>query len=314
MSKIFVNELKDHLNKEIISNFLVTEKILREGAKDFYIRLKFADSSGSIAGNVWNNAKAVAEKFEAGDVVQVKGFIITYKAQLQVTVNKIKKVPQEEYDLNDFLETTSKDMNKMSEKLFGYIDSIKNQYLKELLLNIFEDKEFFTKFGQAPAAKSWHHNYIGGLLEHTISVAGLCDYASHNYKVDRDLLVAGGILHDIGKVMEYQVVPNIEFTPIGRLVGHIPLGDNFVADKTKDINNFPDDLLMKLRHLILSHHGEYEMASARLPQTLEATILHQADNFDAQTIGVQQLKDAVTDDDAKWTEFDRLNSRFYYIK
>ena len=151
-------------------------------------------------------------------------------------------------------------------------------------------------------------------MEHTISVAGLCDYASHNYKVDRDLLVAGGILHDIGKVMEYQVVPNIEFTPIGRLVGHIPLGDNFVADKTKDINNFPDDLLMKLRHLILSHHGEYEMASARLPQTLEATILHQADNFDAQTIGVQQLKDAVTDDDAKWTEFDRLNSRFYYIK
>ena len=314
MSKIFVNELKDHLNKEIISNFLVTEKILREGAKDFYIRLKLADSSGSIAGNVWNNAKAVAEKFEAGDVVQVKGFIITYKAQLQVTVNKIKKVAQEEYDLNDFLETTSKDMNKLSDKLFGYIDSIKNQYLKELLLSIFEDKEFFTKFGQAPAAKGWHHNYIGGLLEHTVSVTGLCDYASHNYKVDRDLLVTGGILHDIGKVFEYQVLPNIEFTPVGRLVGHIPLGDNFVADKAKDINNFPTDLLMKLRHLILSHHGEYEMASARLPQTLEATILHQADNFDAQVIGVQQLKNAVTDDEALWTEFDRLDSRYYYIK
>jgi len=314
MSKIFINELKDHLNKEIISNFLVTEKILREGAKDFYIRLKLADSSGSISGNVWNNAKTVAEKFEEGDVVQVKGFIITYKAQLQVTVNKIKKVPQEEYDLNDYLETTTKDITKLSDKLFNYIEGIKNQYLKELLLSIFEDKEFFTKFGQAPAAKSWHHNYIGGLLEHTMSVAGLCDYASHNYNADKDLLISGAILHDIGKVFEYQVLPNIDFTPVGRLVGHIPLGDNFISDKAKEINNFPEELLMKLRHLILSHHGEYEMASARLPQTLEATILHQADNFDAQTIGVQQLKNAVTDKNAKWTEFDRLNSRYYYIK
>ncbi|MBT3755127.1 MAG: HD domain-containing protein [Candidatus Cloacimonetes bacterium] len=314
MSKIFIKELKDHLNKEIISNFLVTEKVLREGAKDFYIRLKLADNTGSISGNVWNNAKAVAEKFDEGDVIQVKGFIITYKAQLQVNINKIKKIPQEEYDLNNFLETTTKDINKLSDKLFNYIDSIKNQYLKELLMNIFEDKEFFTRFAQSPAAKGWHHNYIGGLLEHTMSVTGLCDYASHNYNVDRDLLITGGILHDIGKVFEYQVVPNIDFTPVGRLVGHIPLGDNFIADKTKEINNFPIDLLMKLRHLILSHHGEYEKASARLPQTLEATILHQADNFDAQAIGVQQLKEAVTDDKALWTEFDRLNSRFYFIK
>jgi 3'-5' exoribonuclease len=221
MSKIFIKELKDHLNKEIISNFLVTEKILREGAKDFYIRLKLADSSGSIAGNVWNNAKTIAEKFDEGDVIQVNGFVITYKAQLQLTVNKLKKISQEEYDLQDFLETTTKDIKKLSDKLFSYIDSIKNQYLKELLLNIFEDKEFFTKFGQAPAAKGWHHNYIGGLLEHSMSVTGLCDYTSHNYKVDRDLLITGAILHDIGKVFEYQVVPNIDFTPVGRLVGHM---------------------------------------------------------------------------------------------
>ncbi|MCF7858758.1 MAG: HD domain-containing protein [Candidatus Cloacimonetes bacterium] len=313
-SKIFVKELKDHLNKEIISSFLVTEKILREGAKDFFIRLKLADNTGSVVGNVWNNAQAIAEKFEEGDVVQVKGFIITYKAQLQITVNKITKIPPEEYDLQEYLETSSKDMNKLSDKLFQYIDKVKNKYLNQLLTTIFEDKEFYTKFTQAPAAKSWHHNYIGGLLEHTITVTGLCDYASHTYNADKDLLLTGAILHDIGKVFEYRVIPNIEFTPEGRLVGHIPLGDNFVADKVKGINNFPQDLLMKLRHLILAHHGEYEKASARLPQTLEATILHQADNFDAQSIGVQQLKDAVTDDNAVWTEFDRLNSRYYYIK
>jgi len=140
MSKIFVNELKDHLNKEIITNFLVTEKILREGTKDYYIRLKLADNTGSIAGNVWNNAQVIAKKFNEGDVVQVKGYIITYKAQLQVNVNKIKKVPQEEYDLNDYLETTTKDISKLSERLFNYIESIKNPYLNKLLLNIFEDK------------------------------------------------------------------------------------------------------------------------------------------------------------------------------
>ena len=312
--KIFVKELKDHLNKEFISNFLVSQKELREGAKDFYIRLKLNDSTGSIPGNVWNNAKVIAEKFEVGDVIQVKGVVISYKAQLQITVNKISKVPEEEYDLSDYLETTDKDVNKLSEKLFNYMEGIGNNYLKQLLSKIFDDKEFFTKFAQAPAAKTWHHNYIGGLLEHTVAVASICEFSTHLYKVDKDLLIAGALLHDIGKVLEYNIKPTIEFTAEGRLVGHIPLGDHIVSTKAAEVDNFPPDLLFKLRHLILSHHGEYEKASARLPQTLEAIVLHHADNFDAQTVGVAQLVESVQNDDAKWTEYDKLNNRYYYIK
>ncbi len=313
-NKIFVKELKEHLNKEFISNFLVSQKELREGAKDFYIRLKLNDCTGSVPGNVWNNAKVISEKFEVGDVIQVKGVIISYKAQLQVTVNKITKIPEEEYNLSDYLETTSKDVNKLSEKLYNYVDSIGNSYLKQLLSKIFDDKEFFTIFAQAPAAKTWHHNYIGGLLEHTIAVASICEFSTHLYNVDKDLLITGALLHDIGKVLEYDIKPTIEFTAEGRLVGHIPLGDHILCAKAAEIDNFPPDLLFKLRHLVLSHHGEYEKASARLPQTLEAIVLHHADNFDAQTVGVAQLVESVQNDDAKWTEYDKLNNRYYYIK
>lgn len=314
MLKITVDELKDHLNKEIISDFLVVQKELREGTKDFYIRLRLADKTGSIPGNVWNNAKAVAEKFEEGDVVSVKGVVISYKTQIQITVNKIQKLAEEEYDLAEFMEATSKDVNKLSEKLFTFIDRINEPNLKKLLLEIFEDKEFYTRFAKAPAAKTWHHNYLGGLLEHTISIATICDFVSHLYPVDKDLLITGALLHDIGKVAEYDIKNKIEFSVEGRLIGHIPLGDQLVSNQAGKLNNFPPELLMKLRHLILSHHGEYEKASARLPQTLEAIVLHHADNLDAQTVGVVQIKEQMQNDDAEWSEFDRLNERYYYIK
>jgi len=287
---------------------------LREGAKDFYIRMELADKTGSVPGNVWNNAKAIAEKFDEGDVLRIKGMVIRYKSQIQITVNKIQKLYEEEYNLTDFMETTSKDMNKLADKLFNFIDQLKQADLKKLLLNIFEDKEFYTKFVQAPAAKTWHHNYIGGLLEHTVSVATICDFISHLYQVDRDMLIAGAILHDIGKVFEYRVFKTIDFSVAGRLIGHIPLGDQFICERAAQINNFPADVLMKLRHLILAHHGEYEKASARLPQTLEAVVLHHADNLDAQTVGVLQHINRITEDNAEWSEFDRLNERYYYIK
>ncbi len=314
MQKITVSELKEHMNKEIISDFLITQKSLREGTKDFYIRLELSDKTGSVPGNIWNNAKALDEKFEEGDVLRIKGVVISYKSQIQITVNKIQKLYEEEYNLADFIETTSKDINKLSDKFFNFIERIKQPELKQLLLNIFEDKEFYTKFAQAPAAKTWHHNYIGGLLEHTVSIATICDFISGMYEVDKDLLIAGALLHDIGKVFEYDFSRNIDFSVEGRLVGHIPLGDQFVCEKISAINNFPVKLRMKLRHLILSHHGEYEKASARLPQTLEATVLHHVDNLDAQTVGVLQITGKVLEEGAEWSEFDRLNSRYYYLK
>ena len=311
---IKINQLSNSLNQEIVSDFLVSQKELREGTKSNYLRLTLADKTGSMVGNVWSNADTFSEKFKEGDVVRIKAIVISYKGKYQLNINVIKPLFPEEYNLADFIASTDKDINKLSDKLFLFIDSIKNNYLKEMLLNIFEDKEFYSKFAQAPAAKSWHHNYVGGLLEHTISVATICDFSSHHYPVDRDLLLIGAILHDIGKVREYSLKSSIDFTAEGRLVGHIPLGDQLVCEQAAKINNFPQGLLMKLRHLILAHHGEYEFASARLPQTIEAVLLHQADNLDAQTVGVKQLIEAQQNPEAEWTDFDRLNNRFYFMK
>lgn len=313
-NKIFVNQLAAYLNQEIMSEFLVSQKELRQGAKDFYIRLKLTDKTGSCTANVWNNAKQISEKFQEGDVIQIKGMVISYKSQIQVTVNKIRTLKEAEFDLGDYLAVTSKDVNELSDKLFSLIDSVKNEYLNKLLLNIFEDKEFYNLYLNSPAAKTWHHNYVGGLLEHTIAVANICDFSSRIYPVDRDLLITGALLHDIGKVFEYNVRSTIEFSVLGRLIGHINLGDQYICDHVSEINNFPEELLMKLRHLILSHHGEYEKASARLPQTLEATALHHADNLDAQVTGVKQLVENVQNPDADWSEYDKLNNRYYYIK
>ncbi len=312
--KIFISDLHSYLNKEIISNFIVTQKELREGTKDVFVRMKLADKTGSVSANIWNNARQIGQKFNEGDIIKIKGVVISYKSQIQITVNKVRVLSEEEYDLMEYIETTSKDITKLSDKLFEYIENIQDVYLKELLLSIFEDKEFFTLFANSPAAKTWHHNYLGGLLEHTISVTTICDFVSHLYPVNKDLLITGAILHDIGKVYEYHVKPTIDFSVEGRLVGHIPLGDKIICEKAAQINNFPKELLMKLRHLILAHHGEYEKASARLPQTLEAIVLHYSDNLDAQTVGVQQLIQAVKNPDADWTEYDRLNNRYFYIK
>jgi len=308
--KIFREDLASYLDKEIETFFLVTEKELREGKSGSYLRIRISDRTGNIMGNVWNNAVSISEKFEAGDIIKLKGMVIKFKEQLQITVQKIRKVQDFEIDLSDYISATEKDVNKLSERLFGIVDSITNPYLSALLKLIFDDKVFYEKFAKAPAAKGWHHNYLGGLLEHTVAVANICDFASHNYNVDRELLLCGALLHDTGKVQEYRPAPAIDFTDIGRLLGHIVIADQIICEKSRQIDHFPAELLMKLRHMILSHHGEYDKGSVRLPQMLEAVLLHHADNLDAQVTGVSQVIKG--QHQGKWSEFDRLNSRYYY--
>lgn len=313
MERIEIRELHQFTGKELTSFFLVAEKELREGKQDFFLRLKLQDKSGSCNGNVWNNAQKEAENFEEGDIVKVKAIVINYKGQLQLNIQKVRLADKSEYSLEDYLARSASDPIQMAEQFFAYLDAISDIHIKQLLKSIFDDREFFAKFSFAPAAKSWHHNYIHGLLEHTLSVCRICDYMGKHYNVNADLLMAGAMLHDVAKVFEYEQKPAIEFTVLGRLVGHLSLGDQLVCSKAAQINNFPSETLMLVRHLILAHHGEYEKASVRLPQTLEAVVLHHADNLDAQTIGVQQMVEAAPDA-AEWSEFDKLNNRYYYLR
>lgn len=312
-NRIEIRNLSEYMNREIVSFFLVQEKELRQGVRDFFIRIRLGDKSGSVNAYVWTNAQETDDLFTEGDIIKVKGIVKDYKGQIQISIANLRVAEPGEYDLPDFIPTTTKDINKLADSLFEYIRGMSNDFIRKLLLSIFEDQEFFTNFSRSPAAKNWHHNYAGGLLEHTIAVTVICDFAAHQYPVDRDILIAGALLHDIGKVYEYEMKAAIDFTNIGRLIGHITIADELITKKTAAIDAFPAELLMKIRHLILSHHGEYEKGAVRLPQTLEAVVLHYADNLDAQTTGVMQLIDGITDGKSEWTEYDRLNNRYIYV-
>lgn len=312
MEQVSVSGMKELLGKELVGFYLVVEKELRDGKNDQYLRLRLQDRTGSITAYVWKDAAKTDEGFNAGDVVKVKALVNSYKDQIQLNVNQIRYADHSEYKLEELVIASSKDAQDLADELFGYVDSVRNTFLGQLLREIFDDKDLYQLFQSAPAAKSWHHNYRHGLLEHTVSVAKLCDFCSGLYPVNRDLLICGALLHDFGKVYEYRSIGAIEFTEIGRLVGHLSLCDQFICERSKLIPGFPADVLLNLRHLILSHHGEYENATVRLPQTIEAILLHHCDNLDAQTVGVAQLL-AAAPENAVWSEFDKLNNRYYHL-
>ncbi len=312
MEHINVSELKDQIGKEITGFYLVSEKELRDGKNDQFLRLRLQDRTGSLAAYVWKDAAKISDSFAESDVVKVRAMVNLYKEQVQLSIVQIRYADHSEYSLEELVATTKKNPNALAEQFFSFIDKVENIFLNKLLRSIFDDKELFTRFFEAPAAKSWHHNYRHGLLEHTVSVATLCDFVSVQYPVNRDLLLSGALLHDFGKIFEYDAKPAIDFTDIGRLVGHLSLCDQFVCERARQISGFPEQTLLNLRHLILAHHGEYEKASVRLPQTLEALVLHLCDNLDAQSTGVAQLLEAAPPN-AVWTEYDKLNNRYYHL-
>jgi len=310
--QINIADFNEHIGKEIIGFYLVAEKEVRDGKNDKFLRLRLQDRTGNIAAYIWKDAQRISETFSEGDVVKVKAVVNTYKEQIQLKVVQIRFADHSEYNIEEFVARSKKDPDVLAEQFFAYVDKVGNTFLNQLLRNIFDDKELFSRFLEAPAAKGWHHNYMHGLIEHTVSVTTICDFVSVLYPVDRDLLITGALLHDLGKVFEYRSIPTIDFTDIGRLVGHLTLCDEYVRDQVKLIPGFPEELLLNLRHMILAHHGEYEKASVRLPQTLEALVLHLCDNLDAQSVGVAQMLEAAPKE-ATWTEFDKLNSRYYHL-
>lgn len=309
---IFISELQDQVGKELTAYYLVAEKEIREGKNGLFMRLRLQDRTGALTGYVWKDFQKADEEFSEGDVIKIRGMVQSYKGQIQLNISQLRFADHSEYDLELYMMRSKIPPEVLSERFFDIIDSIENTFLNRLLRDIFEDKEFFSDFLRAPAAKNWHHNYIHGLIEHTVSVATICRAVSSLYPVNLDLLLAGALLHDVAKVYEYTTKVPFDFTDIGRLVGHLTLSDQLICEKARLITGFPPELLLHLRHLVLSHHGEYEKASVRLPQTIEATVLHLCDNLDAQSVGVSQLIEAAPKD-AQWTEFDRLNSRYYKI-
>ncbi|MCK9557915.1 MAG: HD domain-containing protein [Candidatus Cloacimonetes bacterium] len=309
---IFVADMHQHENKEISGFYLAQEKELREGKGGSFIRIKIQDRSGYVTANVWKDAAKTSELFDAGDVVHIKAQVVNYKGQIQLSIQQLRFADKSEFDIGLFVAKSRFTPDFLAERFWEFVDKVEHEYLNRLLHEIFDDKPFFQRFLEAPAAKSWHHNYVHGLIEHTVAVAALCEFTSTQYPVSMDLMLCGALLHDAAKQREYHGKASIDFTDEGRLLGHLSMGDQMVVEAASRIPGFPEEVLLNLRHLILSHHGEYEKASVRLPQTLEALLLHHCDNLDAQSAGVCQLL-AAAPPDAVWSEYDKLNNRYYRI-
>lgn len=246
----------------------------------YYLSLNLGDKSGEIISKVWENGESVYERFETGEVVLVEGVTSEYQGTLQLKVFKIERL--EDYNLEEFLPSSPRDRQEMLDELLSWTDSLSNPHLRRIVEAFVKDEKFLKIFSGHPAAKRIHHSYVGGLLEHTLQVTKIVESLAEIYpRLNRDLLVAGALLHDIGKVEELKYSHLIEYTDRGRMLGHIVLGVEMVKEKISRLEGFPPELEMKLIHLIVSHHGEYEWQSPKRPKTAEALALHHADFLDA---------------------------------
>lgn len=295
--------------------FLVSEKTLAYSQKGLpYLNLRLKDRTGELDGKVWENALEWDKLFRKGEVVQITARALNYKNAVQLSVSDVQKTDGEDVDPADFFPVALRDADEMFAEMMTFVARIKDENLKRLLDAFFLDEEILRLFKRAPAAKGFHHVYVGGLLEHTLSVVKLLDVVADHYAgINRDLLIAGGVLHDIGKIYEFSYDSLIDYTDEGRLVGHIVMGVEMLDRKVEILENFPPQLAMGLRHLILSHHGTLEFGSPKRPKTVEALIVHYVDDMDAKVNSFQRfINDAAHDEESDWTPFNRFFERFIY--
>jgi 3'-5' exoribonuclease len=311
--KTYINEIKE--NDQVDSLFLVKEKssgITKTG--NAYLKLKLVDHSGEIEGRIWTSVETFANSFEKDDFVHVTGKALSFQEHLQLNITHIESIGEEEILFSDFFPMADKDPDEMLHALVEISQQIKNPHLNRLLQLLWEDEPFIKRFKMAPASKWLHHNYLGGLLEHTLSLVQLVlKNVTHYEGLNLDLLLTASILHDLGKVDELSYHRSFDYSDEGRLLGHIILGLERVEDKIRQLPDFPKDLSTLLKHLLLSHHGQYIWGSPKRPMTLEAVMLHYLDDLDAKMNGIQQFIKQQTPDGSRWSAYHRIFEQYFYI-
>lgn len=293
MKQHYVTDLQD--GQLVLSLFLVRTKEIRSSNRTgtSWLHLDLVDRTGAICGKMWENFAALAETFERDDVVHIRGRVKVYKGEKELTLEQIRPALEPEYDLADFLPHTRHDIEQLFAELRYAIAAMKNPWLQRLLTSVVEDPAIEPKLKRAPAAMTMHHAFIGGLLEHIHSLVGLGRVvAAHYPELDADLLLAGVVLHDIGKTEELTYVRGVEYTTEGRLLGHIMIGASMVREKIRGIAGFPAPLATLVEHLILSHHGSLEFGSPAVPQVREAMALHFLDDMDSKMAAMRSTLEA----------------------
>lgn len=271
-----------------------------------YDSLILQDKTGTLDAKVWDPNSAGIADFDTLDYIEVYGEVTSFQGALQVNVKRIRKCSEGEYDPADYLPVSPFPIDEMMKELLGFVESIGNSYLRQLLEKFFiEDEQFVKAFQKSSAAKTVHHGFVGGLLQHTLSVTRLCDYYCTQYPVlNRDLLLTAAICHDIGKTKELSLFPENDYTDEGQFLGHIVIGCEMLGEKMKQIEGFPAVLEKELKHCILSHHGELEFGSPKKPAIVEAVALTLADNTDAKLETFTELLH--NSKESGWLGFNRL--------
>jgi 3'-5' exoribonuclease len=307
---LYAADIRD--NQLVDGFFLVASKqhgVTRNGGG--YLTLKLLDRSGEIEARIWERAEDLGRGFDKNDFVRVRGHATLYQGRIQVRVQDVIRVDQSKVEPEDFLPKSAADPWAMVDELQAILRSIKNPHLLSLVESFLADEELMALLRRAPGAKTIHHPYLSGLLEHTLSLLKLILKVVENYHgVDVDLLLVGGFLHDIGKIYEFSFDRAIEYTDEGQLLGHLVMEVELVEKKIAAIADFPPELAMLVKHLLVSHHGAYEFGSPKLPQTLEAVILHSLDDLDGKIQAIQNLPEK--EPGSKWTVFHRAYGRSFY--
>ncbi len=312
----FVEHLEQHENQEIEDLFVVAQverRTTREGQPFLVARLK--DRSGEVEAIAFDQVEHLEPVLIRGTVVQIRGRVERFHQALRIKVLEAHAVPPEKVHLADFLPTTPRDVDRLLQQVQDLLKTLKNPYLRRLFQRMLEDKDLVARLRRAPAATTYHHNYLGGLLEHTQNILRMADTLARVYPhLDRDLLLAGAFLHDIGKLEEYELTPaGIEVTDRGRLLGHILLGVELLNRYAARVPGFPRDLLMRLQHMILSHHGELEWGSPVRPALVEAQVLHFLDNMDARIWMFAEAARHPRAPGSRWSEWWKPLGRMVFI-
>lgn len=311
MKTQFISDIK--AGESVSDAFILSEKSMAQKRNgDNFLTVTISDKSGKLKGVVWDNADDIHARIQAGDVVHVEGNVSEYKGALQIVVKHMQCCPTDAIDPADFVPSTARDVDGMFKRLIEITDTLEDLHLKALFQAFWDDDDFVRMFKLAPAAKKMHHAYLGGLLEHTLSMVALADKIARHYSgVDRDMLIAGTVLHDIGKVREFDYRLNIDYSDEGRLLNHIVIGIQMLDDKLKQLSGFSEEQIFLLKHMIVSHHGTREFGSPEPPKTIEAVLLNYIDEIDSKVNGIREFI-AKDESEEPWTPYHRLWERHFY--
>lgn len=301
------------IGDSISTRFAVISADLNTYSKGFKLDLQLGDKTGTLKAVLWDCVPDIRNKFSPGDIVDVTGLAGLYQNEIQLSVSSIE-IAGDGTDPGMFIPASPHNNDQMWERLRAKIDSIENEHIKTLLDHFFKDERFIKSFRLAPGGKKWHHNFLGGLLQHTLYMVEIADYVAGIYPAcDRDLLICGTLLHDIGKVHELGFDGKIDYTTRGRLEGHVAMGYHEVCSAVDGMEGFPEELAAEVKHLVLSHQGEKELGSPVVPMTLEAVILNLIDLLDSQVNAYLRIIDKEAGEGIAWSSYVKLRDRFFYF-